>query len=304
MNRKTYRAAFDQVKFREGFQRETVDLLLTKAGQRQEKENVTMNTKHLKRIPLIAAVAAALIVSAAAATLLLRPADVARYAGNPTLAAAFESSDATVIDQSVESGDYRFTFAGLVSGTGLSELTEEADAQRSYAVVAVQRVDGQPMSDEEQFSITATPLVSGYLPWSVNAWTLRGSYTRFVQDGVTYYLYEYDSLELFAGRTVYMAVYEGGSPNAELFDIAPDGTITFSADMSEPHALFTVPLDASKADADAVAEFEAAMREEGAILTPAELEDALAAEGDVQSSVNVEAGDNSSIYLTEGWSQT
>lgn len=304
MNRKTYRAAFEQVKFREDFQRETVDLLLTKAGQRQEKENVTMNTKHLKRIPLIAAVAAALIVSAAAATLLLRPADVARYAGNPTLAAAFESSDATVIDQSVESGDYRFTFAGLVSGTGLSELTEEADAQRSYAVVAVQRVDGQPMSDEEQFSITATPLVSGYLPWSVNAWTLRGSYTRFVQDGVTYYLYEYDSLELFAGRTVYMAVYEGGAPNAELFDIAPDGTITFSADMSEPHALFTVPLDASKADADAVAEFEAAMREEGAILTPAELEDALAAEGDVQSSVNVEAGDNSSIYLTEGWSQT
>lgn len=300
MNRKTYRAAFDQVKFREEFQRETVDLLLAKAGQRQEKENVTMNTKHLKRMPLIAAVAAALIVSAAAATLLLRPADVARYAGNDALAAAFESPDATVIDQSVESGDYRFTFAGLVSGAGLSGLTEEADTQRSYAVVAVQRVDGQPMGDEEQSNITATPLVSGYLPWSVNAWTLNGGYTRFVQDGVTYYLYEYDSLELFAGRPVYMAVYEGGAPNAGLFDIAPDGTISFKAGMSEPHALFTIPLDASKADSEAVAKFEAAMREDGFILTPTEMESALAAEGDAQPSVAVEPEDSSSFVVTEG----
>lgn len=299
MNRKTYRAAFDQVKFREDFQRETVDLLLTKAGQRQEKENAIMTTKQIKRMPLIAAVVAALVVSAAAATLLLRPADVARHAGNPALAAAFESPDATVIDQSVESGDYRFTFAGLVSGAGLSGLTDEADAQRSYAVVAAQRIDGQPMSDEEQAGITATPLVSGYLPWSVNAWTLNGGYTRFAQDGVTYYLYEYDSLEMFAERTVYMAVYEGMSPNADLFDIAPDGTITFKANVSVPHALFTVPLDASNADSDAVAEFEACLRGDGFILTPAEMENALAAEGDAQSNVIMNPEDEGSFVLTE-----
>lgn len=299
MNRKTYRAAFDQVKFREDFQRETVDLLLTKAGQRQEKENVTMNTKQLKRMPLIAAVAAALIVSAAAATLLLRPADVARQVGNDALAAAFENPDATVIDQSVESGNYRFTFAGLVSGAGLSELTEEADVRHTYAVVAVQRVDGQPMTFDEA-NITATPLVSGYLPWSVNAWTLNGGYTAFALDGVLYYLYEYDSLEMFAGRTVYMAVYEGMSPSADMFNIAADGTISYKDGVSEPHALFTVPLDASKADPDAVAKFEAAMREDGFILTPAEMEDALAAEGDAQPSAIVEPEDNSSFVVTEG----
>lgn len=235
-----------------------------------------MNTKQIKRTPLIAAaVAAVLVVSAAAATLLLRPSDVARQAGDPALAAAFESPDATLLDQSVESGDYRFTFSGLVSGAGLSELTRDVDAQHTYAVVAVQRVDGQPMTFEEA-NITATPLVSGYLPWSVNAWTLNGGYTAVTLDGVLYYLYEYDSLEMFAGRTVYMAVYEGGAPHAGLFDIAPDGTISFKADMSQPHALFTVPLDASKADTDAVAEFEAAMREDGFILTPAEMEAALA----------------------------
>lgn len=300
MNRKAYRAAFDGVKFREDFQRETVDLLLTKAGQRQEKENVIMNTKQIKRMPLIAAaVAAVLIVSAAAATLLLRPADVARHAGDPALAAAFESSDATVIDQSVESGDYRFTFAGLVSGAGLSGLTDEADAQRSYAVVAVQRLDGQPMGDEEQSGITATPLVSGYLPWSVNAWTLNGGYTRFVQDGVTYYLYEYDSLEMFAGHTVYMAVYEGMAPNADQFDIAPDGTISFKADMSAPHALFTVPLNSSKADSDAVAKFESSMRSDGFILTPAELEAALAEQDSAQPDTIVEPVEGGFILTEE-----
>lgn len=300
MNRKTYRAAFDQVKFREDFQRETVDLLLTRAGQRQEKENATMNKKQIKRMPLIAAaIAAVLIVSAAAATLLLHPADVARQVGNDALAAAFESPDATVIDQSVESGDYRFTFAGLVSGAGLSELTEEADARHTYAVVTVQRVDGQLMTFDEA-NITATPLVSGYLPWSVNAWTLNGGYTAFALDGVLYYLYEYDSLEMFAGRTVYMAVYEGMSPSADMFNIAADETISYKDGVSEPHALFTIPLDAAKADPAAVAEFEASMRQDGFILTPAELEAALAAEGDAQPSAIVEPEDNSSFVVTEG----
>ena len=260
-----------------------------------------MNTKQIKRAPLIAAaLAAVLVVSAAAATLLLRPADVARQVGNDALAAAFESPGAAIIDQSVESGDYRFTFAGLVSGAGLSELTEDVDAQRTYAVVSAQRLDGQPMDDEEQFGITATPLVSGYLPWSVNAWTLNGGYTRFFQDGVTYYLYEYDSLEVFAGRTVYLAVYEGRSPNADMFDIAPDGTISFKADMSGPHALFTVPLDAAKADPSALAGLEASLRGQGFLLTPAEMEAALADQEDAQPSAVVEPEGEGSFVITEG----
>ena len=301
MDRNQYRAAFDQVKFRDEFQRETVGLLLSRAGQRQEKENVTMNTKQIKRMPLIAAaLAAVLIVSAAAATLLWRPADVARHVGNDALAAAFESPDAVEVGQAVESGDYRFTFSGLVSGAGLSALTEDVDTQRTYAVVAAQRLDGQPMSDEEQFSITATPLVSGYLPWSVNAWTLNGGHTRFVQDGVTYYLYEYDSLEIFAGRTVYLAVYEGMSPSDEMFAVADDGAISYKDGVGVPHALFTVPLDASKADPAALAELEASLRENGFLLTPAELEAALAEQGDAQPNVTVEPEGEGSFVITEG----
>lgn len=300
MDREQYRAAFDQVKFRDNFQRETVDLLLRQAGQRQEKENVTMNTKQIKRMPLIAAaLAAVLIVSAAAATLLLRPADVARQAGNSALAAAFESPDAVEIGQSVESGDYRFTFSGLVSGAGLSKLSEAVDARRTYAVVTAQRLDGQPMGDEEQSGITATPLVSGYLPWSVNAWTLNGGYTRFVQDGVSYYLYEYDSLEMFAGRTVYLAVYEGISPSAELFAVAADGAISYKDDVGAPHALFTIPLDTAKADPNAVAAFEASLRENGFLLTPAEMEAALMEQNGAQPSVTVGPEGEGSFVLSE-----
>lgn len=301
MNREQYRAAFDQVKFRDEFQRETADLLLSQAGQRQEKENAAMNTKQIKRIPLIAAaLAAVLIVSAAAATLLMRPADVARQAGDPTLAAAFESPDAVETGQTVESGDYRFTFAGLVSGAGLSGLASGVDTQRTYAVVSASRLDGQPMDSDAMASITATPLVSGYLPWSVNAWTLNGGYTGFIQDGMAYYLYEYDSLEMFAGRTVYLAVYEGMSPSAEMFGIASDGTISYKDDVSAPHALFSVPLNAAKADPAAVAQFEASLREDGFLLTPAELESALAEQGDVQPGVMVEPEDEGSFVITEG----
>lgn len=300
MNREQYRAAFDQVKFRDGFQRETANLLLSRAAQRQEKEN-SMNTKQIKRAPLIAAaLAAVLVVSAAAATLLLRPTDVARQVGNDALAAAFESPGAVEIGQSVESGDYRFTFSGLVSGAGLSGLAEDTDAQRTYAVVAAQRLDGQPMDDEEQAGITATPLVSGYLPWSVNAWSLNGGYTRFFQDGVTYYLYEYDSLEVFAGRTVYLAVYEGFAPNADMFDIAADGAITFRDSFTAPHALFTVPLDPAKADPSALAELEASLREQGLLLTSAEMEAALAEQGSAQPSAVVEPEGEGSFVIAEG----
>lgn len=292
MDREQYRAAFDQVKFREEFQRETVDLLLSRAGQRQEKENAVMNKKQIKRMPLIAAaLAAVLIVSAAAATLLLRPADVAREAGNSALAAAFESPDAVEIGQTAESGEYRFTFSGLVSGAGLSDLTSDVDAQRTYAVVTAQRLDGQPMTSDEMAALTATPLVSGYLPWAVNAWTLNGGYTGLIRDGVAYYLYEYDSLEVFAGRTVYLAVYEGMSPSAEMFAIADDGAISYKNGVSVPHALFTVPLDGAKADPAALAELEASLRGDGFLLTPAELEAAAAEQDDAQPSVTVEPVD-------------
>lgn len=242
MNRDEYRAAFDQVKFSEDFVRDTANKLLAETGQRAEKENNAMETKRIIKMPFIAAaLAAVLLASAAAATLFLRPADVARHTGNEALAAAFESSDAVLIDQTQDSGDYRFYLAGLVSGAGLSTLCENANEDTTYVVASVSRLDGQPMDLEAGIDFALTPLVAGHTPWVTNAWTLGCGFTWFNQDGVTYYLYEYDSLAQFAGETIYFAAYEGFSPSAEVFQMAEDGSISYTSTFDAPHALFTMP---------------------------------------------------------------
>lgn len=249
MNREQYRAAVESVRFREDFKQDTVQRLRQAAGQ-LEKENPTMNVKHTSKMAVLAAaLAALLVVSAAAVTLLLSPRDVAEQVGDPALAAAFESADAVPIDEHVDSGDYRFTLAGLVSGSGLSGLTADVDAERTYVVLSAARLDGQPMGDEA-FQLTFTPLISGYEPWWVNIWTLNGGRGSFEKDGVAYYLYECDNLELFADRTVYLAAYEGDNvpPSPQEFTMDEDGAISFTDGFDGAHALFTLPLDASKAD--------------------------------------------------------
>lgn len=127
---------------------------------------------------------------------------------------------------------------------------------RSYLVVSRARIDGSPIQEATITDYTVTPLVAGYLPWEVNIWTLGGSASAFLRDGIVYYIYEFDSIEMFAGHTVYLAVYEGGGvPSAEVMTQAEDGSISYNPDFTAPHAIFEVPLDASKADPAAVDAF-------------------------------------------------
>lgn len=255
MNRDDYRAAFDGIQFRETFQRDTVNRLLREAEGQREKECFPMKTSMKKTTLLVAVLALTLVVSAAAAVILLRPSQVAEQVGSDALAAAFDSDDAILLNQTKESGDYRFTLSGMVSGTGLSDLCDGTDANRSYVVAAVSRTDGKAMTVEEVSALTITPLVAGQTPWEVNAWTLSGGYSSFIQEGVAYYVYEYDCLEMFADHIVYLAAYEGFAPSSDMFCINPDGSIAFQDSFAAPHALFTLPLDASKADPAAVAAF-------------------------------------------------
>lgn len=243
MNRKNYRAAVESVRFSEDFAQSTLRRLRQAAGQ-PEKEKSFMSAKRTSKLAILAAaLAAVLVVSAAAAVLLLSPKDVASHLSDPVLAAAFESDGALAIGESIDSGDYRFTLAGTVSGKGLSVYTQDVEADRTYVVASVARLDGASMGGEAN-QMTFTPLVSGYNPWEVNVWTLGGSRASFLQDGVAYYLYECDSLEAFAGHTIYMAAYEGViPPSASTFTMASDGTISFAEDVQGAHALFILPLD-------------------------------------------------------------
>ena len=243
MNREQYRAQVDALSFSSDFQDRTMARLA------QEKERKPMKKMNLKAVLLAAAVVAAMSVTAYAA-ITLAPRDVAQRAGNEALAAAFEGEDAITVNETKTVGDYNVTLMGLVSGTGLSRvesLPDSVDQDKTYAVLAYARTDGADITEDVP-DLTVSPLVEGYAPWRLNAWTLGGGVSSFAQEGVLYYLYECDNVEPFADHTVYLAVYPGTHtpPSAELFGFEDaTGVITSKGEA----ALFSLPLDESKANA-------------------------------------------------------
>ena len=203
---------------------------------------------------LIAAAVALLAVSVSAAVVWLTPAQVADRVEEPLLAEAFQSEDAIVLDESVTAGDYQITLAGMVSGEDLSVPTDyngEIINDRTYAVFRVARADGEPLTDYPNLSYS--PLVDGYHVRCVNAWTLGTTTQQFIEDGVIYCLVDCRNLEMFADHPVRFAIYEGGVPNTDLFSMAEDGTISLRE--SVVGALFTLPLDESRADPAAAQAF-------------------------------------------------
>lgn len=254
MNRKEYRAAMDAVHFRADFQQQTIEKLTAAAAHQTGKGSTMKSRKIAKTVPIAAVLTVVLAITALAVTVFLRPSEVASELQDQTLAEAFEGQDAVVLNKTVESGAYKITLEGVVSGSGLSDYCQEVDTGRTYAVVSVSRSDGTAM-DEVDGDLVMTPLISGYAPWAVNAWTLGGGFQAFTKNGTAYYLFDYQSLEMFANHTVYLAVYQGNAPSSDDFDMAADGTISFTKSFQSPHALFTLPMDPSKADDAAVEQY-------------------------------------------------
>ena len=254
MNREDYREAFDNISFSEDFQTRTTALLLARARElEQEEPNMTFR-KTRKIVIAVAAAVAVLAVSVSAAVLWLSPSEVADRVEEPLLAEAFQGDGAVVLDESVTAGDYQITLAGMVSGEDLSVPTEyngEIINDRTYAVFRVARADGAPLTDYPNLSYS--PLVDGYHVRCVNAWTLGTTTQQFIEDGVIYCLFDCRNLEMFADHPVRFAIYEGGVPNTDLFSMAEDGTISLRENVVG--ALFTLPLDASKADPEAAQAF-------------------------------------------------
>ena len=254
MNRRDYRAAFDAVDFSADFEERTLQKLAA-VRQASEKEQIIMPMNRVKKTALLIAAAVALLaVSVSAAVVWLTPAQVADRVEEPLLAEAFQSEDAIVLDESVTAGDYQITLAGMVSGEDLSVPTDyngEIINDRTYAVFRVARADGEPLTDYPNLSYS--PLVDGYHVRCVNAWTLGTTTQQFIEDGVIYCLFDCRNLEMFADHPVRFAIYEGGVPNTDLFSMAEDGTISLRE--SVVGALFTLPLDESRADPEAARAF-------------------------------------------------
>ncbi len=253
--KKVYREQLDRVQFRPDFESAAAELM-RRAAEKKEKQPM-ITRKSVKIIIAAAAALALLTTTVFAISALLSPQDVAsRIDGE--IARAFQSEDAVELNQTATVGDYEFTLLGIASGSRLEFLGDlPEENSHSYVVMAVSRLDGSPIDPAETLSapsgkmLTLSPLVEGWAPHHVNAWSLCCAGHEITVDGVRYCLFDYTNLELFADRTVYMAVYEGLAPSAEVFTMNEDGTIVFAEGYSGEKGLFTLPVDPSRADAQA-----------------------------------------------------
>lgn len=296
MDREEYRRAFDQLSFSPDFQSRT-EALLRRHARELEKEKLTMHFKKTRKMAaLIAASVAVLAVSVSAAVGWLSPSRVAELMHEPALAEAFRSEDAVLLDERKNIGEYTVGLLGLVSGENLSAFENGLEEDHTYVVTSLTRTDGAPLDQEdfEPFTWTVTPLVEGCRVSAVNNWTLGASAHCLAVDGVAYYIMDIQNLGMFADRTVYLAVYEGGAPSTDQFSMTKEGGISLRPGVTG--ALFTLPLDERLADPAAAQAF---LDSTGMDYTPITDEDLAALEAEVPAVTAAEKDGGKLITVTE-----
>lgn len=251
-----YRKQLDSVRFSEDFALRALSAM-ERAEQTPDvsKEKSNMKKKTLK---IVIAAAAAVLLSATtafAAAHFLTAKDVADRIGDEAVSAAFASDGTSALEESVETGDYRITLLGTSRGFELESIEGiDADAQHEYAAVAIERLDGQPLSPLDAEPFTMLMLVDGYEPWRLSSWALGCGSTRIAENGTLYCIIDCSGIELFADHTIYLAAYDGFIPSQEIFSVDGDKHITYSDGYNGIRAMFTLPIPADRADPSAAAE--------------------------------------------------
>lgn len=230
------------------------------------KETQTMKHKTFRSGAAAAAAIAILAVgsvSAYAAYRYLTPSQVAdEIMDGGALAKAFESKDAVLVNETQKTAGYDITLMGLVSGKDLMPVAPEdsldgISKEKTYAVLAIAKEDGSPMpgmQDDDYQIFCASALVKGKSFMDVNNGTLNAGAYAFEQDGVQYQILECDNLEIFANIGVYVGVVESFGQESHAFTMDKEtGEYRVNESYDGMKALFTIPLDKSKAD-DAAAE--------------------------------------------------
>lgn len=234
-----------------------------------KKEEYPMKKSIWKTAAAVALPAAAVLVigsvSIYAARKFLQPEHVAEQMSDSKLTAAFQSEDAVLINETQSYGGYDATLLGTVSGKSLTEYETTCEDglhdDRTYAVVAIARADGAAMpsvSDDlyGKQSFFVSPLIQGLNPAQYNAFTFRGGFFEIEENGVLYRIAECDNVEIFADRDIYLCVSDSMSYNIDAYAYDEQtGEISRKEDYEGLNALFRLPLDASKADPEAAAEY-------------------------------------------------
>ena len=233
------------------------------------KEEQTMKLWKYRKQAVCAAivcVVAAGGVTAYASYRYLNPSQVAdEVSENDTLSKAFEGTDAIVLNETQSSNGYDITLLGLVSGKNLDLfLPDDAKADiresHTYAALAIAKSDGSEMEDR---NFCISPLVNGVAFEKLNAASANLTLTWFEKDGVIYELIECDDLEIFADRGVWLGVVERFGDETEAFYMDADsGVHSKNQEYKGTAALFSLPLDVSKSDAQAAEQYLVSIQEE------------------------------------------
>lgn len=190
---------------------------------------------------------------------------------------AFTEGNGIVVDETQRVGDFDFTLCGVAAGRKAS-FPMGVRGERTYAVLSIARVDGEPITDEtlaqaeEAWLATAVeqedgsflrdgsiidrseggfaldspmledlaiaPVVAGDDDWSIGRQEWASG--SYCADGVMYNLVDVTGLR-HANDRAYLAVYRGWAqnPSDELFTQNPDGTVSFAEGVAG--ALFEIP---------------------------------------------------------------
>lgn len=225
--------------------------------------NMNHNRKFHPTRKLIAASACAILLlggsSAYAAYHFLSPSQIAdEVADNGALSRAFAGEDAVSVNETQQSNGYDITLLGLVSGEKLElcvpqETRENVSKSHTYAAVAIAKSDG---TDMEYRNFFVAPLINSVSVLDANAATMDETLTWFCKDGVLYELIECDDLEIFADRGVQLGIVDSfGSETAAFRMDNESGSYRKVEDYAGTIALFTLPLDTTKADPAAAEEY-------------------------------------------------
>ncbi|MDE7311851.1 MAG: hypothetical protein K2N87_09615 [Eubacterium sp.] len=251
------------------------DSRLNQSILRQVKETETMDIKKVRRIPA-AAIAAAIVLGAGSVTAYaswkyLAPDKVTEKFNDSKLTDAFLGKDAISIHEEQTIGKYRVTLIGIVSGKDISQYQQSSNGvvqtDRTYCVTAIEYADGTPMPDTmddsyADLSFFVSPFIKGYDPAKYNTVTMRGGYSEFVQNGILYRLTECDNVEIFADQGLYLGVMDSTFYNVQAYHYdKATGEISRNEGYDGLNALFHLPIDVSKADPEAAANYLTSLEE-------------------------------------------
>lgn len=246
-----FRASYEKIKLSES---EKSEILKKCKSNNNRKEEFKMGKR--KYIPAIIATAVLLTGMSVFATYrLLNAKEVANILDDKKLAQSFD--DTLSPYECVTDGNYKATVLGITSGENLSSYASSSNElfpEKTYVAVAIEHTDGSPMTYDDE--ILVSPLIEGLNPFRYNIFSMNGGYSANIIDGVLYRIVEFDSIEYFADRNVYIAVLSEpflGNKSYSYDEVS--GKISSCEDYDGTNMLIKLELDKSKANPEKAEEY-------------------------------------------------